>query len=931
MNSTPLSRLTGIIADYQRDLETIAREFTPFQILLRNLPNTVNALPTVASLFSRSLPNVIVGGVLSQAMNVMEILNRKNFREAAAKDRLDSAWNKATKEIAAETKTLYSRQPRLAEVASEIYSEKMPTSLAFGSVSASFETLSCEVPHLLDFPFKNALLLPEKNDSPQQLAHHFLLRLLSAIPPGRLEVSIVDSRKSGQSVAPFLPLLSCAQIVPQKRVLTRSDEIEEWLNQLTTYTEDVIQKRFQGRVENWTSYNAANPGSQLNYRVLLLFDVPEQLSDKSILFLSRLVENGPKCGVLPILAVEDKRIEDRRFSSFCDVLKTNAVGLNSLLPGNNNASQKNLPLSLKYTHDSWPAQDHLDAFLAALAKRCADATRFAKTLSDLWAERSKGSTATDGIQIPIGWTDAGEVVSVAFGAVGSIHHALLAGKTGSGKSNLLHVLIHSLCEKYSPQEIDIYLLDYKESIEFSVYAEPPLPHARLVATESDPEYGITVLEHLATELEDRSAIFKAASVRDYAEYRKSTKAHLPRALLVIDEFQVLFGENREVTEKAEKLLGQLLKQGRSFGIHVLLSTQTLKGLSTLSLGALTSQLGCRIALACGQEDSALILGGNNLAASEIKSPPEAILNTANGAKSENTKFRIPLAEKETCRQHLATFSAKAKKGEQTKDTKIFNGANLPALPTPAHFQHALSEIGSETLLLGDCLTFNAEALHVPLITRTGGNLLVCGFDYAIHDGLLISTLLSMAALSAFEEVVYFNARGISPQGLDFAVEQLGKRLRCVNEIAALPLHEIAENIGKKRTALIIDGLDEEKALHPASPYNTRKLGEPPSPGDLLKRIAEEGPRKGTFVFAFVFRWQRCAGLSKDLFSFFEMRIAFGMNEDDAGTFVSAGGIGKLKGVEKTNRAVFINRLKSETAWFRPYIFTETTTITTTPT
>ena len=118
----------------------------------------------------------------------------------------------------------------------------------------------------------------------------------------------------------------------------------------------------------------------------------------------------------------------------------------------------------------------------------------------------------------------------------------------------------------------------------------------------------------------------------------------------------------------------------------------------------------------------------------------------------------------------------------------------------------------------------------------------------------------------------------------------------------------------------MDGLDSEKSLHPAPAFKLPKPGEPSSPADLLKRIADEGPRKGTFVFAFIDNWRRCAGPCKDLFALFELRVAFCMNEDDAGALVS-GGIGKFKGIEKPSRAVFVNRMTNEIDWFRPYVST----------
>jgi len=73
----------------------------------------------------------------------------------------------------------------------------------------------------------------------------------------------------------------------------------------------------------------------------------------------------------------------------------------------------------------------------------------------------------------------------------------------------------------------VFLLDYKQGTELSVYATSfPLPHAALVATESDPEYGVTVLEHLSEELERRAIEFKRHGVRDVLEYQDRTGQNL---------------------------------------------------------------------------------------------------------------------------------------------------------------------------------------------------------------------------------------------------------------------------------------------------------------------------------------------------------------------------------------------------------------------
>jgi hypothetical protein len=847
-----------------------------------------------------------------------EAEDRRRSRKENLLKSVSAAWKRVSEQIVLDSERIRRQQPPFASLRGDnsCIPTQLPCMLFLGAQEVSFKQLRCLIPHGLKFPFAHALVLPEDNQAQRRLAHHLLLRLLQAIPPGRLELTLIDPLKLGQSFAPFLPLLNVEQLMPQQRVLTRADEIEQMLGKLTDETEDLIQRRFRGRISNWSEFNASNSDNPLSYKVLLLFDVPEQLSDKSLWYVERLAESGPRCGILPIIAVDGQRIEDRRFEKLRAALSHSTHRLDAFLRVTDNQKEA---LSFSYRPEEWPRQDVLDEFLSAMSRRYVEAGRFSKSFPDLWGEYAKGATTVGGFEIPIGWTPAGEVVALTLGSTNSEHHVLLAGKTGSGKSNLLHVIIHSLCEKYAPHEVDLYLLDYKESTEFTVYAQPPLPHARLVATESDPEYGVTVLHHLAGEIESRARLFKSVGVRDFAEYRNAHREPLPRVLLLIDEFQVLFTEGRQVAESAEALLSQLLKQGRSFGIHVLLSTQTLKGINALSMGSLISQLGCRIALACGQEDSAMILSGNNWDAADLRSPPEGIINNSNGAKSGNIKFLIPLAERSLGLAHLQELAERATRRGIESKARVFDGANLPRRPAHDDF-HAICGQG-DALLLGERLTFTADPLFVPLVNRQAFNVLFSGYNDLIHDGLLVSALAGVSSAGGFDEIAYFNGRGVEPgRGFGEISAVLGERLKTFNDVGELPLQEIADSIGNRRTVLIIDGLDAEKALHPTQTFRALKPGEPMSPGDLLKRIADEGTRKGTFVFAFIDNWRRCAVPCKDLLSLFELRVAFCMNEDDAGSLVS-GGIGKFKGIEKPNRAVFVNRMTNEIHWFRPYTAT----------
>lgn len=825
------------------------------------------------------------------------------------------SWKKIVREAADAEAKLRQKQPPLTEFSADtpLPATEIANFLLLGTQRIYFENHACQVVNVCDFPFKHAITFSSTDEKQKQFIDTLLLRLLSVLPVGLMELNFVDPLQQGQSIEKFLPLLKIEQLVSQRRVLTRSDDIEAVLGKLANEVEDIIQYRFNDAASNWFEYNSINTEKALSYKVILIFDTPEQMSDKSLWYLGRLCENGPRCGILPIIDVNEWLIGEKRYEKFCTILSSSSqsVEVFSQFPAFN-------LISNEYHPEQLPKQTVLNDFYAELANHYAEKMRFQKTMPDLWLNISQTGTTLLGFDIPIGWEQSGDVAKLRLGAVDSEHHVLLAGKTGSGKSNLLHVLIHSLCEKYPPNEVDLYLLDYKESTEFNIYANPVLPHARLVATESDPEYGITVLQNLVNELKKRSSLFKSTGVPDLVEYRKTTEIVLPRVLLIIDEFQVLFSEGRQVAEPAEQLLVQLLKQGRSFGIHVLLATQNIRGLNIQSVGSLSSQLGCRVALACGQEDSALILGANNVAAAELNSPPEAILNDANGAKSGNVKFVIPFAGESDSRSDLlAQLAERSRCNSFDSKTKVFSGAHLPQTPTISEYRSICT--GQNLLWLGEQLTFDADSLIIHLNQRSAFNVLISGYNDLIHDGLLASMLFSVAASQSFDKIFYFNARGIEPSAA-FAkvVEILGEQLKVFDEISQLPLQEIAESIGNSRIALIIDGLDSEKALHPSPTFGIPKAGDQPKPADLLKKIAEEGCKKGTFVFAFVDRWQRCSVACKDLFAFFELRVAYGMNEDDAGTLVS-GGIGKFKGIDKPNRAIFVNKMTNELLWFRPFV------------
>jgi S-DNA-T family DNA segregation ATPase FtsK/SpoIIIE len=189
--------------------------------------------------------------------------------------------------------------------------------------------------------------------------------------------------------------------------------------------------------------------------------------------------------------------------------------------------------------------------------------------SDWWRESS-----TKIVETPIGARGGVDKLKIWFGVNNDNQpcaHGMLGAMTGSGKSNLYHVLIGGLAVRYSPEELRLYLIDGKDGVEFQPYRY--LPHAEVVSLRSSPELSRSVLAELIAEKERRNAIFARVGVNDFSNYRAKgePEGKLPRILLLVDEYQELFEGDKDGI--ASNYLLQLSQQGRSAGIHMVLASQ----------------------------------------------------------------------------------------------------------------------------------------------------------------------------------------------------------------------------------------------------------------------------------------------------------------------------------------------------------------------
>ena len=794
-----------------------------------------------------------------------------------------------------------------------------------------------DLPLFLSFPDQASLVLETSASGRDQAVatlNNVLLRILSNTQPGRIALTVVDPIGLGQNFAGVMHLADHAEHMIQGRIWTQPEQIERRLADLNEHMEKVIQMYLRNEYATIADYNRQAGTIAEKYHLLVVADFPTGFTDSAARRLLSIATSGARCGVFTMIHWDDRQPLSADFPS--DDLRKSSVCISwrGTEPQFRGTSFVGAPLRL----DLPPSADFAIQLIHKVGKANRDSNRvevpfehIAPKEEEMWS-----LDTTEELRVPIGRTGATKLQYLSLGK-GTRQHALMAGKTGSGKSTLFHAIITNLCLWCSPEAVEFYLIDFKKGVEFKCYATHRTPHVKVVAIESDREFGLSVLQKLDEELRRRGDLFRGLGVQDLPGYKRSgARAPLPRCLLMIDEFQEFFVEDDKVSQGASLLLDRIVRQGRAFGIHVILGSQTLGGAYTVARATL-GQMVVRIALQCNEADSYLIMDDTNAAPRLLTRPGEGIYNDAAGASEGNSPFQAVWISDETRDHALEQVRQRARRETTPYAEPFIYEGDAPAdastnLALQARLRaDRLTPDGVGRLWLGAPNSIKGPT-EVGFRPQSGKNLLIVGQREEAILAILSVGMISLAAQYPVGSLRLVILDGTSPgtperDYLDKVAaaiphDVLFSRDTDLAELMADLVAELKQTTesgqaSQKTTFILVNGLQRYKKLRNEDEFSLSSDDAEGrgNPASNFNRLITEGPAAGFHVIV------ACDGynnvnrfLNRKTLGEFEMRVLFQMSANDSASLIDSPKAGSLG----LHRAVYYNDQEGSLEVFRPY-------------
>ena len=478
---------------------------------------------------------------------------------------------------------------------------------------------------------------------------------------------------------------------------------------------DVLRAKMAKSLEeygNVAKYNESKNRVVVPYDVVVVTDYQKCLNEMRD--IDALFENGHKGGIYFVLMNNLDFNSDRDIDSllalkdFYQILDVDNYG--------------------NYTKDAYirctPILDN-----PILAKACfnyinegAELPQVAAASVDHDKMLSGGFTPIDkAIVIPVGSSENGDLVDFTLDTVSHIH-CFIIGQSGTGKSVFLHDVIIGAMAKYSPEELELYLMDFKiGGVEFNRYKNEKHVKALLVDN-SDIQITLEILRDISNKMRERGKLLRASGVSNIVEYNAvNPTKKMPRIVFIADECHVMFptmnSKEAKLYREISEILQKIAKEGRSQGVHLVLATQTIAQAEISS--EILNNISDFYLLKCSPGDSERLVRGSVDTTSQLKTGQVLHHDIDNDVVFKSTY--LPTKE---------AFEIIKKINDKTKNypNEQFYFVGSQIFEIDDEVKSLLDQKGKAAIALGRSIDTKMEPVIIPLRNEYADNVMLFGIN-----------------------------------------------------------------------------------------------------------------------------------------------------------------------------------------------------------
>lgn len=817
------------------------------------------------------------------------------------------------------------------------------------------------VPALLDLGTVAGLLLEggTLRDEALGITRSTVLRLLAGLPPGGLQLTLVDPTGLGSSFGPFLALAEDDPALLAGGVATLEADIDAALASLAGHVERVIRQFLRGRHATLADCTAAAGEVVEPFRALVVADYPTGFSEQAQELVQRLIEQGPQAGLFTIL-VRDPTAKAKGRGAARRRVPTGLLHLRAeggvLMVDRGVAGRwPLLPDEVPPTRPgAGPPPAVVERVVQAVGQGARSGGRGALDVAGAWRLLADASRAAVRLDLPAlrrtvdpeaprtWWGgEVGPRLAVPIGRSGLLDvatlvldgrdhgSALIVGEPESGVSTLLTTVVTGLSLAYAPGRLDLQLVSLGDRATFAPAATAGLPQASLVADNAERELGLAVLDRLARQVELER--HRRLEHDDGAPHEPER-----RTVLVLDGVEELTVVEDTDSRRALAQLETLIQDGPDHGVHVVLAVRaapagseeespaTLRALERLPVDA----IGTRILLHGGTEVTRAVLAGATMnEGDEPVRPGEAVVLSGSGPSASVRPIRLTLTTAKDRYRLLRTLRELATANGIAARPQIHDGTAAARLElSPLQRLLANAEQRDHRLLprlwLGEPATLG-DPVEVQLRRQEGANLLIVSEEHASGAGMLLAAVTSTVLVhgaTADVRVLDFTPleTGLTEGAQAFSahwpvsVERRRNLLKVLDGVHRVVQDRLtAGHYDQRPVVLVVAGIDRARDLEPGSVPDHE-----PDPVKVLEAVLRDGPDVGVHTVV----WSTSLAalerrLGRSAVREFALRAVTRLSEDDSNALIDSGAASALR----ANQALLHDEDWGRLVRFRPYL------------